>query len=240
MPRDRIRERIDAQLICHDINPAWASAAVFTRAEGITVDRPARHEGKYPIKALLEWAFGCELAGIDLNDDREGPPACGVEVRLIEQRDLGGVQIDTSRGTSRPADDAETIANMVACKLSAHMALTVAHYASTGRSPDWMQGAKPSCEPQSWRKNRHGWRAASVSIGTCRTQGPRGRIIETDVRMCPITYRPSKREIRAARRKYLDWWSALLIIRNALIDTQLTCHSVGLELPEMMPWKKSG
>ena len=94
--------------------------------------------------------------------------------------------------------------------------------------------------PREWRVNRHGRHAATEVIGRVRVSGRRGRVVIQDIRICPVTYTPSHDEIVAARRGYLDWWTALLHVRRALVLAPLACHRVTTAMPPARPWRGSG
>lgn len=220
-------------------SPAWASSAAFTRADKLKVERPERHQGTYSVQKLLEWAFGIELASVEFDEfEWWSRQAVGNEYILEERGKLGGVKIDNSGGVSRPAHDAEIIADAVAWACHPSMAIIVADYARACRIPDYMDGLEPKCVPTGWKKNRHGWRAVSKIVGHDSVER-KGRIVREPRRACPVTYAPSPSEIAKARRKYLDWWGALLSVRAVLVNADMICHSVSTVMPPKRPWEKS-
>lgn len=211
-----------------------------------TPSRPGpkpRHAGAYPVQHLLEWAFGVEKASLGGNEiaaiGAVGPRSHGMEWVLIQRAMLGGVEIDTSRGQSLPADDAEIIAAIVHGELSPWMASIVAEHAATGSTPDWMPGATPRCVPREWHINRHGRRATTEPCGHDMVPTRRGRPRRIERRWCPVTYTPSAQEIAGARRRYLSWHNALVQVRDALKEIKLERHEVTDSLPPLTPWKRS-
>ena len=61
-----------------------------------------------------------------------------------------------------------------------------------------------------------------------------------DVQVCPVVYRPDGNQVAAARRNYLQWWSALSELRITFeIHTNLSRWSVDEYMPPMTPWKKA-
>ena len=61
-----------------------------------------------------------------------------------------------------------------------------------------------------------------------------------DVRVCPVVYRPDGAQVAAARRNYLQWWSALIELRTTFeLNNSLSRWFVSHNMPPMTPWKKS-
>lgn len=199
------------------------------------------------IRALLEWAFDTECAGIAFDEmaDAGALPSFGMEFVLM-QRQMLGTEIDTSRGRSSPADDAEIVASVLRDVLPWPDALRVAELARARRVPDWMPDATPRLRPAGWHCNRHGWHARTTDAAALGEQGwrpiPRrnrkGVVVHDAVRYCPCAWSPSAAQIAAARRGYLDWWGHLLTIRAGLRAVDLSRHAVTDDMPPMQPWKK--
>lgn len=92
------------------------------------------------IQRALEWAFGAEHAQIDFepNAPEYRRRGLGMEAVLLSRAQLGAT-VDTSRGRSFPADDAEIIASFVAALPESYggmaMALTIARHARAYTTP---------------------------------------------------------------------------------------------------------
>lgn len=194
------------------------------------------------IQAALEWAFGTEHAQLDFDDLRpEGQRAGRDTIATMMDRGMLGCKIDGG-GRSRAADDAEVIANVLAALPVAFggrpMAISMAEWARAGAAPDWMPDATPRCVPVEWRNTKHGYfaRAEVVSVETVVF---RGRKIEHQVLACPITYAPSAQQIGMARRRYLDWYGALLHLRHAIDLHGLTRIRLTSAMPPLSPWRSN-
>lgn len=207
---------------------------------------PKRRMG---VQQALEWAFGKECARLDLETvDPENAyrPAVGSEW-LIYQRHLLGATIQSSGrgwGGSAPHHDAEVIAAFVANLPEAYggrgMAVRIAELARAGVTPDWMPDARVRCMPVEWSfENQHGRYGKTEVIETIVTKH-RGRKVRRDVTWVPVTYTPTAQQIHAARRGYLDWFGALLVIGNDLRGCgMLSRVEVTDEMPPMTPWKRT-
>jgi hypothetical protein len=189
------------------------------------------------IRAALEWAFGTELARLDF-EDVDTSVGTSTIYRLMQQGQLG-CKIDGG-GRSRAADDAEIIANAVAALPVAlggrSMAMSLADWARAGASPDWMPDAAPRCVPVAWRNTKHGYYARTELLRV-ETVIYRGRKVEHDVLVCPITFSPSAQQIGMARRRYLEWYASLLHLRYELASEQLRHIRLTDHLPVLSPWR---
>ena len=104
--------------------------------------------------------------------------------------------------------------------------------------PDAFVGVEPRCEPKGWHINQFGRKAETDSIGfEIDSSGLRPR--RHDVRICPVVYRPDGQQVAAARRNYLQWWSALSELRITFeIHENLSRWVVSDRMPAQQPWKK--
>jgi hypothetical protein len=194
------------------------------------------------IKAALEWAFGAEHAQVDFDDLVPAGARPGVStIWVMIQRGQLGCKIDGG-GRSRPADDAELIAiavaNLPAALGGRAMAAEIAALARAGLAPDWMPDASPRCVPREWRNTKHGL-FARAEVVRVETTLHRGRRVEHDVLACPVTYVPTAQQIAMARRRYLDWYGALLHLRADLVTTGLQHISLTHAMPALTPWRGS-
>ncbi|WP_375261841.1 hypothetical protein [Palleronia sp.] len=191
------------------------------------------------IRAALEWAFGVEHARLeyDLNDHNRA--GVGMEFVLMQRAMLGGVRIDTSRGQSRPADDAELLADAVRAALPWDMAVIVADHARAGTTPDPMIGASPKCVPSEWKRNPHGSFGAPVNLPR-QQYVMNGRVRQFTPQMVPVTYEPTWPQIALARRRYLDWWGALLEVARIACAAPLAWTVIDEAMPALSPWREKG
>ncbi|HDZ82794.1 MAG TPA: hypothetical protein ENH56_16385 [Roseobacter sp.] len=195
------------------------------------------------IQSLLEWAFADECASIDFED--EGTLAAGYgavgNAYLMAQRGALGCRVDGG-GRSLPDHDADLVAAAVAVLPEGcggrRMAVQIAEMARARAVPDAFVGAEPRCEPKGWRINQFGRKAETDSIGfEIDSSGLRPR--RHDVRICPVVYRPDGQQVAAARRNYLQWWSALSELRITFeIHENLSRWVVSDRMPAQQPWKK--
>ncbi|MCW2305577.1 hypothetical protein M2324_004004 [Rhodovulum sulfidophilum] len=213
--------------------------------------RPApRSRRAMPVREALEWAFGTECARLD-HDEIEavggtGWRPFGMEYVALERAQLG-TRVDTSRGRSRPHDDAELIATVVRNVLPWYAATLVADLARAGRTPDWMPDARPRLRPAEWqhnRPNRWGKAADAAALGAEGWQpiprrNRKGVIVQDAVRFTPCVWTPTQSQIAAARRAYLDWWGYLLEVQAALTAADLARIVVTKDMPPMRPWVRS-
>lgn len=195
------------------------------------------------IQGLLHWAFAVEYAQVDFEDAMADaqPASFGMEYVLIERGKLGGIRIDGG-GRSASHDDADMVASAVAILSDLlggrRMALRIAELARAGRSEDWMQDARPRCEPREWGKSNQFGCKAKTEVVARREYQDRGRTRAVDVLWCPVVYRDTASEIAAARRRYLAWRSALMEIRFDLQHRfQLSTWRLTDELPPVAPWR---
>ncbi|MCE8438337.1 hypothetical protein [Rhodovulum sulfidophilum] len=199
-----------------------------------------------PVREALEWAFGTECARLDHDEIKAvggtGWRPFGMEYVALERAQLG-TRVDTSRGRSRPHDDAELIATVVRNVLPWYAATRVADLARAGRTPDWMPDARPHCVPVKWRPSPAGPRAAQDFGDTWRYRAGRGRngnkLVELRAPCCPVTYYPTAGQIASARRAWLDWYGYLLEVRCALEAAGLRSLRLTDDMPPMTPWKNS-
>lgn len=215
---------------------------------GTTTMQPRGHtirsKRQMTVVQLLEWAFRVECAEIETDPFAQiggtAMPGVGTEYLMMQRAALGCVAIDTSRGRSRPHDDAEVVAAVVEALPAAHggisMAIHVASLARAGRTPDWMKGAVTRVVPQDWRTNRSGRHPATAVCGEAFTMRA-GRSVRHVVRYTPVTYTPTASQIASARRAYLDWWGALLDIQYRLLCADLVAHDVTRVMPPLTPWR---
>lgn len=191
------------------------------------------------VQAALEWAFRIEKAQLELplpQDVTEEGFGFGLEYVLLQRAALG-CKIDGGQHKigGYVHEDAEVIAATVAGMPDSlggkRMAIRVAEIARAGLTPDWMPGAVPRCVPVDVKQNQHGKRASTIVVGTERVLSRRKwRTVE--VLACPVTWRPHREQIDAARRAYDDWLQALGWIRDALCSSRML---KGIELTEAMP-----
>ena len=200
--------------------------------------RPAKAE--MSILQALSWAFTVEHARIDFDDLASDGVRRGIDtIAVLMDRGHLGCKVDGG-GHSLPACDASTIADAVAGLPEGMggrgMALQIAAYARSGTVPNWMPDAVPRLVPQAWaRENQHGQMAATEQKGVA-VVVTRGRKVEYPVLFCPVTWAPSAATIAAARRHYLQWWSALLHLRCGL--THLDRITLTKAMPPLKPWAK--
>jgi hypothetical protein len=116
------------------------------------------------------------------------------------------------------------------------MAIRVAELARAGLTPDWLPGAVPRCVPLDMKRNRYGDRAVSIVVGIERAL-VNGKWRSVEVRACPVTFRPDRSQIEAARRAYEEWRAALGWVRDGLtVGGMLLEVEVTSTLPKAQPW----
>ena len=195
------------------------------------------------IRWLLEWAFQRENVSLEFGG---GMRAAGYgyisSTAAIIQHEQLGCRVDGG-GSSPCHPDADVVAAALAALPEGHggarTAIWVAELARTGREPDWMADATPRCRPVGWRNCKHGARASTERVGEVRYVY-RGRVRAFESRMCPVTYVDTADSIARARRSYLQWWGALLELREHFrVYDWLTAFSVTDEMPPRAPWVKS-
>ena len=200
------------------------------------------------VQAALEWAFRVEQAQLELpppKDVTEEGFGFGLEYVLL-QRAMLGCKVDGGQHKmgSYTHPDAEVIAATVAGIPDSlggiRMAIQVAELARAGLTPDWMPGAVPRCVPVELKRNQHGERATTIVVGTERVK-TRGKWRTVEVLACPVTWRPQREQIEAARRGYEDWWQALGWVREGLNAGGLLREvEVTTTMPKSRPWAGRG
>lgn len=190
----------------------------------------------------LHWAFGREHAALDFEDNGSGAARLGVStVWVMMQRGQLGCQIDGG-GRSHSHDDADVIAAILEAmphELGGRaMAVQIAGLARAGLAPDWMKGARPRCVPVAWRNTKHGPFAKTAVVGI-EVYQHRGREIRIRREACPVRYIETHEQISAARGHYLDWWGALLWLRQELSGAGLRSIVITREMPVISPWHRA-
>jgi hypothetical protein len=212
------------------------------------IGRPGSQKTKRTlgVQAALEWAFGVEKAQLELpppKDVAEEGFGFGLEYILL-QRAILGCKIDGGQhkmgGYTHP--DAEVIAATVAGMPDSlggiRMAIRVTELARAGLTPDWMPGAVSRCVPVEMKRNQHGERATTIVVGTERVK-TRGKWRTVEVLACPVTWRPYREQIEAARQAYDDWWQALDWVRDGLLSGGMLREvEVTVAMPRARPWRK--
>lgn len=233
----KLRRALDAQ---RDTLAKHLPLPVETRTILVS---PMAKTGKRALSVVraLQWAFAVEHVSVEFDEVNPDGYTVGCDRiwRMMRQAELG-CRVDGG-GTSRRADDAEVIASIVARLPVAQggkaMALTVAHYARACCAPDPMVGAAPRVVPRDgWRLTKHGEFACTEVVGKVETVY-RGRKVQHDLVACPVSYSPSAAQIASARRRYLDWWGALLHLRHELATCGLGTVELTQDMPPMTPWR---
>lgn len=221
-------------------------------ASCISDDRPRDPSGRelISVRALLEWAFAVECASLDHDEVGQiGPDGFGYRsatANICDMLALGdpkgelgrGVKVDAFGGRSYPHDDAETVAAALRTSVPWSVAVDVAELARTCRVPQWDLGA-PRIVPRGWsRANHRGQSAAAEVHDVIRYRSRRG-MVERKIMWCPVEVLPTPAQRGAARRAYLAWYDALLIVRARLRSETLTRFSLTDAMPKLMPWKKT-
>jgi hypothetical protein len=208
----------------------------------VVPDGQGRVRREISIQRLLEWAFADECAQIDFEDVgtlAQGYGAVGNAYRMA-QRGALGCRIDGG-GMSYPDPDADVVASAVATLPQGcggrRMAVWIAELSRARMVPDVYIGG-PRCIPVGWHQKRfEGRKAATEHVCWMSEIGPR-KVKRFESRVCPVTYHPSLGMIAAARRDYLQWWSALLELRVNLGNyAGLSRWAVTEEMPVQQPWK---
>lgn len=194
------------------------------------------------VQQMLEWAFRSEGVSLDAPMHEEAligqGYGIGSSLRLIRRAELG-CRIDGG-GASGCHEDAEIVAAIVLhVSAGLPMAFRVAEHARCGTTPDWMPDATPRVVPVDLGSDgRRGPKPKSVVVGY-ETTVHRGRETVHEVRMCPISYYPSRHVIEAKRREYMEWCFALSEIAESLRSVgMLRDHEVSEWIPPREPWKK--
>ena len=198
------------------------------------------------VQAALEWAFRVEKAQLELPAPRDVTGEAygfGLEYVLLQRAALG-CKIDGGQHKmgGYTHEDAEVIAATVVGIPDSlggkRMAIRVAELARAGLTPDWMPGAVPRCVPVEVKRNQHGERATTITVGSERVQS-HGKWRTVEVQACPVTYSPHPQQIEAARRAYVEWWLALGWVRDGLIAGGML-REVGVTgvMPRGRPWRQ--
>ncbi|WP_276946608.1 hypothetical protein [Haematobacter massiliensis] len=186
----------------------------------------------------LHWAFAVEHARLLF--DRPSVSTGRDSVAAVAARGALGVAVDGG-GRSDPHPDADEIA-LAVTRLPSNrggqaMAEQIARLARGGIVPDWYRDETPRVIPAGVRRTKHGLFAETQIVGEV-SYRYRGREVTADVVMCPVTYAPSAAVIAAARRNYLDWWSALLHVAHELSVGRRLCRiDLTAAMPPMSPWR---
>jgi hypothetical protein len=192
------------------------------------------------VMQALEWAFAREHAQVDFDDNGSGAGRVGVSpIWVMMQRGQLGCQIDGG-GRSACHPDAEIIAIFLEAmprELGGKaMAVMVAELGRAGLTPDWMKEARPRCVPVAWRSTKHGPFAKTAVVGV-ETYFYRGQQVRADRVACPVRYVETVEQIGFARQRYLEWWSALLWLRQELMGAGLSSLRITREMPLVAPWE---
>ncbi|GGG59834.1 hypothetical protein GCM10011415_02250 [Salipiger pallidus] len=208
--------------------------------------RPGR-AGKTPVSIwdLLTWAFQVEKVQLDFDEmgSTAGErPGVSMEYILMKRGDLG-CSVDGG-GRSEPHPDADLVASALAALPEGcggrRTAVWLADLARRGSWPDWGQGIRPRCEPVEWRNCKHG-RYAVREVWRGPGRWPAPLLGKGDGYACRVVFEGGAREVAAARRAWLGWWSALLELQTTFrIRCDLTGFEVTADMPPMKPWQKPG
>jgi hypothetical protein len=217
-----------------------------------TAVHPTAPRRAMSIQRALEWAFGIEHARVEFDEfgETSGVLRVGVDgIWVMIQRGRLGCEIDGG-GWSNPADDAEIIASAVSNLPEAYggrkMAAEIASLARAGCVPDWMGGVRSRYVPVEVRINRYGEFSATADSRHLGGQGwpaqerrgRKGRVRLDPVLYCPVRIVPTAAQISAARRRYLDWWGALLWLAAELQSLRILSRvEVTDAMPPMEPWR---
>jgi hypothetical protein len=214
-----------------------------------TVVRPGRGRlrTEVGIEDLLRWAFQREFAKISFDVDGfdassiEDDPCFGLEWIMIERAKLG-CRVDGG-GTSEPHPDATLVADALSVLPDfvggRRMAIWIAELARADASPDWGAGLVTRCEPKAWRNSKYGAHAVREYNTDLKTRWPSHQIKGKDWGyVCPVMFSGTAREIGMARRNYLQWFGALLDLRNTFqMFDNLSSFKVTDQMPDREPWK---
>lgn len=199
---------------------------------------------------LLQWAFQRECARLEFGMDALiARPAFGTEYVMMQRARLG-CSVDGG-GSSPNHPDADVVAGALACLPAAHggrpMAASIAGAARAGMLPDAMVGARVQPHPvkittgKAGRPSKHADAADLGEAGWPAYEriNRRGRTVREPVVYTPIHWSPTPAQIGAARRGYLEFWGALLALRDNLrTDSPLVSFTVTEAMPPMTPWKQ--
>jgi hypothetical protein len=221
-------------------------------------DTSGRVRQEISIQRLLEWAFADEYASVDFEDEgtlAQGYGHIGNAHRMLQRGELG-CRIDGG-GRSDPHPDADLVAAAVAVLPEGcggrSMAVQIAELARQRRVPDLVEGVimrlgdVDPCKlsgvvglhAASVNRNPNYPMADTISLGyEFDTSGLRPK--RWDVRVCPVRYSVLHPGIARARRNYLQWYSALMDLRQTFVSyNNLSCWSPTSKMPPMRPWQNS-
>lgn len=204
-----------------------------------------RRVQKLGIREALEWAFGIEHAR--LSKGGVGGfhlPGESSIYRMIAQAETGAV--DTSRGRSRPAEDAEMIAFTVQEALPWASAQRIERQAILGSMP-WSGELAPRLVPCDWVCGRGGiWRGKTDDARKLGSEGWRPvtrinrvrRKVTEPVLFTPCRWTVTADRVARCRRDHLDWYSDLLTLRVALDRVDLKWVRITTRMPPLTPWRE--
>ena len=215
----------------------------------VTANHPVAPDGRLliSVRGLLEWAFAVECANLDFDEvgaiGPQGYAAMSATAGVCSMLELGdepgvGVRVDRSRGHSDPHEDAELVVTVLRNAVSWPMAIRVAELARTCRAPTWDLGGPVVVPRGVGRGSRHGRRAGTEVCNVVSYRSKRGMVTRED-RWCPVDILPTAQQVGAARRDYLAWCGALLMVRASLPVDRLTKFCVIKAMPPLSPWKKT-
>ncbi len=191
---------------------------------------------------LLCWAFQRECAQLDFDEigSEVGRSNVGIEYVLM-QRAILGCSPDGG-GRSAPHHDADIVAAALTmlpvARGGRRMAVAIAELARVGQVPDWVANPRPRCQPVGWKRSKHGT-FAEREFWTEAGRWPSNRLGRDHGYACRVTYTDTARQVADLRRHYLQWWGALLELRDTLrIYGELTAFEVTMAMPPMAPWQK--
>lgn len=221
---------------------ASADTVAGDRRSAVSVAGGKRAMG---IQSALEWAFGIEMARVDFDAagshefDRVG---VSPEWRLLQEHRLG-CRVDGGGTGSDPHSDAQLIAAAVEALAidpvyGRDMVSVVAECARAGVVPDWRGQPQRRVVPQGWDLTEDGgWTAHEVDAGEWSYRGAQRQVRRGRLRVCPVSYSGGAQSVARSRRKYLDWWGALMDIRAGIWGLSLI--DITGAMPPMTPWKES-
>ncbi len=220
---------------------------------GIAAIRPATTDKRQiAIIDLLHWAFARECAQLDFEHPASAMGygyASGTA--LILQHEQLGCRVDGG-GRSEPHPGADLVASAVAVLPEGRggrgMAIRIAELARVRAAPHWHPNNCQRVYPSETRIGSGGERARIQSAEVLGQEGwpPQPRrnrkqvLVHEAVPFCPVVVRPTGHEIAYSRRSYLDWWFALLELRDTFrLCANLSAWEVTFEMPPQAPWKET-
>ena len=210
--------------------------------------RPGRGaKREVSIWQLLVWAFQVERVSIEFDELARlagERPSVGIEYILMQRHNLGCAVDGGGRSESHP--DADLVASALAVLPEGcggrRMAIWIAELARAGLMPDWGSDLQPRCIPMGWRRCKHGvYAERTLWTGDARVgRWPANHLGKEDGYVCLVRYEGDAREQAGRRRAWLQWWSALLELRQTFQHSGLTAFSVSIDLPPQRPWANRG